>query len=43
MKLFPSSLSGWVDYTGYAIGLIIGYGVLSPLFMTVEDSLRKGE
>jgi hypothetical protein len=43
MKMFPSSLKGLADYTGYAVGLIIGYGILSPLFMTVEDSLRKGE
>ena len=43
MKIFPASLSGWADYFGYAAGLIIGYGILSPLFMQVEDSLRKGE
>jgi hypothetical protein len=36
-------LSGWIDYTGYAMGLIIGYGILSPLFESVELSLRKKE
>lgn len=43
MKMFPTTLSGFADYVGYAAGLIIGYGILSPLFMQVEDSLRKGE
>ena len=43
VKLFPSSLAGWADYGFYAAGLIIGYGVLSPFFVTIEDSLRKKE
>jgi len=43
MRLFPRTIKGWVDYLGYAAGLVIGFGILSPFFDTIEASLRKKE
>lgn len=41
MKILPMSLKGWGDYFAYAAGIVIGFGLLSPLMDTVTEQLRK--
>lgn len=42
MEWLPRSLKGWTDYLAYSAGIVIGFGVLSPVMETLEASLRKG-
>ena len=41
--MFPMSLKSWADYLAYAAGIVIGFGILTPFFDTIEGSLRKRE
>lgn len=43
VALFPKTLVGWSDYIFYAAGIVVGYGILNPLFTSIEDGLRKKE